>query len=206
MIARLVIVIAACWINLAHAADASARLEGQLAKIEALTGQFKQTLYDPKGGKLQASQGEFAVKQPGFFYWEAADPYPQVLVGTPEQLWIFDPDLEQATLRKSDPYAEFNPSQLLSGGGKALGERFTVEHSVKSGADQYVLVPREPGASYKHITLVFDRDKPKAMAFTDQLNQLTEIEFLKVALNKKVPDSRFEFTPPAGTDIVVDGQ
>lgn len=191
---------------LAAAPESAARLQTLLGELQTLRGRFDQTLTSPAGEELQRSDGEFAIKRPGYFYWRAGEPAPQTIVGTPDKLWVYDPDLEQATLRAQNPYSEFNPSQLLSGNADSLAEQFTVEHSRSKGIDNYVLTPRAADSHYQYIRLSFKGKRPRAMAFADKLNQVTAIEFAKVSYNKPVADEAFAFEPPEGTDIVVDGQ
>jgi len=41
---------------------------------------------------------------------------------------------------------------------------------------------------------------------TDKLGQTTFIDFFESSQNKEIKDELFDFVPPEGTDIVVDGE
>ena len=187
----------------AHA-DAAQDLKNRLDKIQDLKGQFAQTISDKAGATLQSSSGEFALKRPGYFLWQSVAPHEQTVVGTPEKVWVYDPDLEQATVRDAADHAAGNPARLLSGD---LAEvRSSYEVTAKDGAakTEYHLVPRAPDSPYRSIQFVFQKDLLSGLRFQDKLDQETRIVFEKLQLNSAVPAELFVFEPPAGTDVIVD--
>ncbi len=185
-------------------ANSASELKAALQSIETLQGGFSQTIKDKNGKTLQASAGEFSIKRPGYFYWETGEPYPQTIVGNPEKLWIYDPDLEQVTIRPQQAQGQFNPSKLLSGDVSGLEKSFSIEHAKRNEAQVFTLRPVEANAQYREIELRFDKMAPTSFSFSDKLNQVTEVVFIRREVNTPVNTAKFDFSPPEGTDIIID--
>lgn len=197
------IAILLCVTSLAHANGVD-ELKSRLDKVETLQGEFTQVVKDKEGQVIQSGEGEFSIKRPGFFYWENKDPFAQIIVGNPQKLWIYDPDLEQVTVQKQDDAdGVYNPSRLLSGDLSGLEKSFNVTLTKNRNGARFVLTPQDAQAQYERIILQFDKVAPVSFAFSDRLNQVTEVRFTKREVNRPVKQSRFEFVPPSGTDVVV---
>lgn len=184
-------------------ADAAQDLKERLDTVQSLKGRFTQVLTDKSGAKLQSSTGEFALQRPGYFLWKSEEPYEQTVIGTPEKVWIYDPDLEQVTVRGSEQQADNSPARLLSGDLSEL--RSTYEVSAKpNDKEAFHLVPRTADSPYRFIEFTFSGDKLAALYFQDKLDQKTEIHFEQLKTNITIPADTFVFTAPEGTDVIVD--
>src|SRR5690606_21369700 len=127
--------------SLAHASDVD-ELKRRLEKVDTLEGQFTQTVRDKQGQVIQSGEGEVSIKRPGFFYWENKDPFAQIIVGNPQKLWVYDPDLEQVTVQKQDDTTGvYNPSRLLSGDLSGLEAAFNVKITTDSTGARFALTP-----------------------------------------------------------------
>lgn len=182
-------------------ADAAQDLKTKLDEIQSLRGRFTQVLSDKAGANLQSSSGDFVVKRPGYFLWQSEAPYEQTVIGTPEKVWIYDPDLEQVTIRNSDHQADNSPARLLSGDLSELRSTYEVSGNAKEG---FRLQPRKPDSPYRYIEFGFSDNKLVALRFQDKLDQDTKIRFEQVQLNTPVAAETFVFTAPEGTDVIVD--
>lgn len=180
-------------------ADAAEDLKTRIDRIHDLKGQFKQVLSDKTGAMLQTSSGEFALKRPGYFLWESAAPYEQTVIGTPEKVWVYDPDLEQVTVRRADEQAGDNPARLLSGDLVTLRSNYEV---TVEGAT-YHLEPKSADSPYRYIEFNFPNDTLTGLSFKDKLDQETRIDFDGLQLNTNIPADIFTFTPPKGVDVIV---
>ena len=175
----------------------------RLSALQSLRGQFVQTLQAKDGKNLQETAGNFTFKRPGFYHWESSDPYPQTVVGNGETVWIYDPDLEQVTVAKqvSMPY---NPANLLSGGIADLAARYHILKLVEDGQERFTLIPLDAAnAPFVQLGINFKGDILQAAALTDRLGQVTRIRFEDTQANIKVDENLFTFTPPPGTDILM---
>lgn len=185
-------------------ADAAEELKNRIDQIHDLKGHFTQVLSDKGGEILQSSRGEFALKRPDYFLWQSAAPYEQTVIGTPEKIWVYDPDLEQATVRSADEQAGHNPARLLSGDLREVRSNYEVSSKGTGAQTEYHLVPRSPDSPYRYIEFAFRKDALAGLRFQDKLDQVTRIEFDKLQLNSNIPADAFTFDPPPGTDVIVD--
>ena len=84
----------------ATAASAQEQLQGFVSKVQAATGNFSQYTVGTQGQTKPAQSGRFAFQRPGQFKWDVLKPYAQQIVSDGQQLFQFDPDLNQVTVRK----------------------------------------------------------------------------------------------------------
>ncbi|SDZ81816.1 outer membrane lipoprotein chaperone LolA [Microbulbifer marinus] len=182
-------------------ADATDDLSRLLQPLGAISGKFQQTLIDERGKVLQKSRGKFSVQRPGKLRWETGAPFPQLLVTNNKKLWLYDPDLEQVTVRPVDKRMKDTPALLL--GGKVEEIRGSFNVSSKEGA--YQLTPKNAQAPFKTMEIRFSKaGLPSAMTVRDSMGQTTKIKFSGMTANPKLSSSIFNFKPPAGTDVIRD--
>ncbi|WP_444886324.1 outer membrane lipoprotein chaperone LolA [Microbulbifer sp. JMSA008] len=182
-------------------ADATEELGKLLQPLSSLSGNFKQTLIDERGKVSQKSNGSFSVQRPGKLRWKTGEPYAQLLVTNNKTLWLYDPDLEQVTIRPVDERMKETPALLL--GGKVEDIRKSFDVALKDGI--YQLTPKNPKAPFKSMEIRFAKNGlPSAMKVRDSMGQSTEIVFNSLKANPKLSESIFNFKPPAGTDIIKD--
>ncbi|MFL0799563.1 MAG: outer membrane lipoprotein chaperone LolA [Agarilytica sp.] len=188
---------------------ATASFSDTLLAMDTLKGDFRQRIIDSDGEELQVTVGEFSIKRPGYFLWHVAPPYEQVVVGTPNALKVYDPDLEQMTVHGQDSLAG-TPAALMSGDIAAIEKGYLVELEQSAKTESYFLRQNnEEEGAFESLVFVFSRKmKPKMlleMSFTDKLGQKTEITVSNPKINDAIDESVFLFEPPKGTDIIVDG-
>lgn len=184
-------------------ADAAQDLKARLDAIQSLHGRFTQVLTDKAGANLQSSAGEFALQRPGYFLWQSEAPYEQTVIGTPEKVWIYDPDLEQVTVRSSEQQADNSPARLLSGDLSELRSTYEVS-ATPDNKETFRLVPRSSDSPYRYVEFTFSGDKLAALQFQDKLDQKTQIHFEQLKANIAIPADTFVFIAPEGTDVIVD--
>jgi outer membrane lipoprotein carrier protein len=64
------------------------------------------------------------------------------------------------------------------------------------------LVPKRADTDFVEFRLGFVRGELRAMELEDKLKQTTRIEFSDVKRNARLASSLFEFSPPAGVDVI----
>lgn len=185
-------------IEVATLTKTAQNLVAKLQTLNTLKGDFTQEVKDKNGESLQTTQGHFAIKKPGYFKWESLDPYPQLIVGTPDKLWLYDPDLEQVNVHNQEQQSSNNPSVLLSTDFSQAAGDFNITEAKGS----FTLSPLDPQSPYKKIVIGFKQDTPSEFSFVDRLGQSTQIIFSKATSNAKIDDATFEFVAPEGTDII----
>src|SRR5260221_924720 len=96
-------------------AAAGESFKGFLKSTQTARGTFEQKVYDRSGKVSQESKGSFVFHRPGKFRWVYDKPVDQVIVGDGERVWIYDPWLNQVTVRKLSPALRSTPPALPAG-------------------------------------------------------------------------------------------
>lgn len=172
--------------------------------VASLQGKFIQVLRDDKGNKVQESKGTVWIKRPGLFRWEYTDPYPQTIVGDGRQIWIYDPELEQVTVKKESNAVGKAPALVLSG-KQPLNKNFVVTEVQRSdGYDWVSLVPKKEDSDFSEISVAFKKNTLAILELKDKLGQKTSIHFIGLKVNSDIDKNRFKFRMPPNTDIIGD--
>ncbi len=189
---------------LTHLSSAAANDAELLAKklggLDTLAGKFKQTLSDDKGDILQDSSGDFTLQRPGYFHWETKEPFPQLLVTNLKNIWLYDPDLEQVTVRQYTEAVAQTPALLLSGDVSKIESQY---HVKKQSDARFILMPKLADELFVELVVEFSGEELSAMHLKDSLDQTTIFAFFDTRYNHEVSKEMFEFTPPEGTDIII---
>ncbi|ODC05336.1 outer membrane lipoprotein carrier protein LolA [Terasakiispira papahanaumokuakeensis] len=185
-----------------RAADPAAELTDRLESLRSLSADFVQLIQDPSGQKVQETQGVMSLQKPGRFYWQAQQPFPQTLVSDGQTLWLYDPDLEQVTIRPMDERVTHTPALLLSGSAKALTQNFEVSRDERSGTVSYTLRPTTEDTLFEVLRMSFKQDRLVSIQMEDSLGQRTLVELHDVQYNIDIPAHRFDFEIPDGVDVI----
>lgn len=211
-----VLLLVMCALSVTHAEDAVNVDEGYTALnhflngLQSLQSDFVQTVQDSHEQVIEKSAGTLAIKRPGKFRWDYAKPNEQTIVSDGKRIWLYDPELEQVTIRNADQTINGTPAALLSSNemnGNNLKNNFQVEH-VEHHDDMLVinLSPKRADSDFKLVQLALRGNELVAMSLTDKLDQRTLVEFKQFKRNATLPDSRFVFTAPKGADVIDNSQ
>ena len=185
-------------------ADAAGRLDAYLSGLDAVSARFEQRLFDERRHLLEQARGTVLIDRPGRFRFDYADP-PQLIVGDGTKIWIYDPELAQATVRDVDAALGSTPAVLLST-DRPVEEAFRVEAlDVGGNVDVFALEPKAEDASFSRIRLAFAGGELRRMELVDHFGQTTLITFHGIRRQPAIPAGAFTFTPPDGVDVIGDG-
>lgn len=184
-------------------ASPSVDLSTLLNKLQSMRADFHQTVYDNHGKAVQQSTGKMAMQRPNRFRWQAQKPIPQLIIANGDKLWIYDPDLDQVTIRTIKQAAGDTPALLLSHKATVLDKDFTVTEkpAAKAGWRWFTLVPKSSD-NIASVQMGFNNNQIQEMRLQDHLGHLTGIKFSRIETNVSVPSSQFMFKPPANTDVI----
>lgn len=187
---------------LAAHAGAIDQLHLFLSGTRTLKAEFSQLVSAKNGRKPQQSSGLVAIARPGKLRWEILKPYPQLVVGDGEKIWIHDPELQQVTVRKAGQAIGASPAALLSGSND-LEKNFTLTEAGEADGLHWVdAVPKAGDSGFEKVRLGFAGGDLKAMELHDSFGQTTLVRFGRIERNPVLPAATFKFTPPAGTDVL----
>ncbi len=183
-------------------AGAVDQLHQFLSGTRTLKADFSQMVIGKSSRKPQQSSGVVAISRPGKLRWEIQKPYPQLVVGDGEKIWIYDPELKQITVRKAGLAISGSPAALLAGSNE-LEKNFVLEEAGEAeGMDWVEATPKAGDSGFEKVRLGFAGKDLKAMELHDSFGQTTHIRFANLERNPVLPAATFRFTPPAGVDIV----
>jgi outer membrane lipoprotein carrier protein len=186
----------------AWAASAQEQLQEFVSKVNAATGNFSQYTTGTQGQTKPAQTGQFAFERPGRFKWDVRKPYAQQVVSDGQQLFQFDPDLNQVTVRQVDQAIGASPAAILFGSG-SLERSFTVTGLPdKDGLSWLRAKPRNGEAGFVHVDLGFLGGLPSRIVLLDAFGQSTHIELSAIVPNPGLAPEVFRFVPPPGADVV----
>lgn len=182
---------------------AAEHLAARMAELEQLEAGFSQRLIDGRGMELRRTHGRLWAERPDRFRWEVESPFAELLIGDGETLWLWDPDLEQVTIRPYDERLQATPARLLSGAVDDLLDAFDVDRLAGSdGAERFTLWPREQDALFERLEFIFENDRPRFLVIHDALGQRTDVELIDVRSRFDDDPERFSFEIPAGADVI----
>jgi outer membrane lipoprotein carrier protein len=188
----------------AGADETFVRAQHYLDTLGTLSAHFTQTLVDPDGKVVEESEGTLQIKRPGRFRWDYAAPHEQLVVADGKRLWLYDPGLEQVTVKALDATLGSTPAMLLGGTG-SLRDGYDVVRDYTEGDLAWVeLVPRAKQSDFHRVRLGFADDELRRMELEDTLDQVTRIELSDVEHDAPLADDLFAFVVPPGTDVVGD--
>lgn len=186
---------------LAHA-DPVQRFKTFYQSTPAMKAQFKQTVLDRNGHKVQEVSGQMQLLRPGKFRWDYRKPYVQLIVGDGSKVWLYDPELNQVTVRTMDNVLGSSPAALLAG-NLNVDKAFDLKDAGNSHGLEWVeAAPKDRDSGFDHVMLGFKGDQLAEMELHDNFGQTTVIEFSGVERNPKLASQVFHFVPPAGADVV----
>ena len=182
-------------------ADPVADLKAWLHDTHTLKADFSQSATGGMaiGGK---SQGSMAISRPGKFRWSIMKPYTQLMVGDGARIWLYDPELKQVIVRKSDKALGGSPAALLAGDND-VEQRFTLKADGEHGGAQWVIAePKHNDTGFVRIRIGLAENTLKGMILEDSFGQVTTLVFSNVIRNGDVSARLFRFSPPAGADVL----
>ncbi len=190
---------------IAHAQDAAAQVDAHLAKLKTMSATFTQVVRDKDGEIIERATGSFSMSRPDRFRWDYRQPHEQTIVADGKRVWLYDRDLDQVTVRPLAAGLGATPAMLLSGQQK-VADAFDSAGIDKDGRWAWLrLRPRSPSSDFSDVGLAFDsRGALASMELKDKLGQLTLIDFADVRLNVRLDDKLFQYSPPAGADVIGD--
>jgi outer membrane lipoprotein carrier protein len=208
LLARMRAVTLAMLLPLAWPA-ADARADGLSSLHAFMTGtrsgqaDFTQQV-TPRDGRPPAPvTGHLAFQRPGLFRWEAAKPYHQLIVADGHSVYLWDPDLNQVTVKNQSKALGASPAALLAGDDARLDQDFELHAGGSSEGLEWVeAVPRSTDVGFDSIRLGFSLHELARMELRDSFGQVTHIRFGHFERLVARDHGLFEFHTPAGADEI----
>jgi outer membrane lipoprotein carrier protein len=181
-----------------------AALRAFLDETRTLETAFEQTVVDEKGRHLEASFGRFYLARPDRFRWSYTVPYVQEIVSDGSEVWVYDAELAQVTVRSTREALASAPGLLLSTERPLDGE-FTVRDVGREGdLDWVALTPKSSDTPFRQVRVGLRGRELAAMELEDGFGQQTMLRFRGTVRNPKLGPDLFRFEVPPGVDVLRD--
>ncbi len=203
--ARLLLLLLASLMPALTEASATESLKNFIKETRTVRANFSQTLYDKNARTLQESKGTMLFERPEKFRWTYEKPYEQLIVGDGTQVWFYDQDLNQVTIRQFNIAIGSSPAALLAG-SSTIEDNFVLnELGLQNEIEWLEAIPKSKESAFEFIQMGFSPDGMlRIMALRDSFGQTTLLTFSDLEKNPKLPIELFKFTPPANADVISD--
>ncbi|WP_201748145.1 outer membrane lipoprotein chaperone LolA [Aquabacterium fontiphilum] len=201
-----------------HAVDAGAvqTLRGFVKEAQSGRAAFTQTVISPDGKRQRRSTGTLEFQRPDRFRFAYTTPSEQLIVADGQQVWLHDVDLEQVTVRPVAQAMGSTPAAILS--SEALERDFVLKAipaptagavsatpSPAPGALKWEWVeatPRRKDGAFQSVEVGFANGRLAALDILDGFGQRTRLSFSRFETGVRFAPNHFQFTPPAGVDVL----
>jgi outer membrane lipoprotein carrier protein len=195
------------------AAAGGTALDRYLDGLNGLSARFTQTVTNSEGTQIEAGAGDLIVQRPGKFRWEytpnqsegehGQQPRGQLLVADGRNLWFYDKELSQVTVKPVAAALSATPIVLLSGSSAQLHESFDISTGqFHDGLDWVDVKPRAAEADFVRAELGFNGGRLMRMIVHDRLGQTVQLDFSSSDRNPRIDTGQLKFVPPAGVDVI----
>jgi outer membrane lipoprotein carrier protein len=182
--------------------SAAINLAAKLAEINSIEAGFDSVTRAPDGMQVDSSQGRMVIHENGQFIWDISDPFAQLIQSDGKTLWLFDPDLEQVTIRVLDRSELSVVLLLFSGDPAAILEHYSINTADKN-PDIYILeaTSEKQQLPAREIRIEFSGQMPALLTTVDHYQQQLEIRFQNPEINQELEPGQFVFQLPPFADV-----
>lgn len=194
------------------ASTAPTALERYLDGLTTLRADFTQRVTDAAGKPAGAGSGSLLVQRPDRFRWDyrpagegaaADDEQGQLLIADGRNVWFFDRELSQVTVKPIDAALSSTPIMLLSGSAADLRTHFEITAQPPQAGLQWVQVrPHSADADFSEARLGFHDGELVRMLVHNRLGQTVQLDFTHSRRNAPVDPAQCRFTAPPGVDVI----
>lgn len=182
--------------------SAYAEFRSFLKAIRSARGSFRQSVINAAGRVIETTEGSFAFVRPGRFRWEVKKPFEQLMVADGRELYFYDRDLNQVTIRKLGDALSATPAAILFGNDSIDSDFTFVEAGSRDGLLWLEAVPRQKEAGIERIVIGLRAGLPEALEVGDAFGRLSRFSFGALERNPAIDETLFTFRIPSGADVV----
>lgn len=186
--------------GIAHA-DALSALNDFVQNAHSGRASFTQTVVSPDGARKKVSSGTFEFQRPNQFRFAYQKPFEQLIIGDGQKVWMFDPDLNQASSRRMSQALGATPAALLAGGNLSRDFELSVQPSAQ-GLDWVQAMPRRTEGNIQSLRIAFKGKELAQLEVVDGFGQHSTLVFGGLQLNVPIAAERFRFDLPKGADLL----
>ncbi|HIQ07739.1 MAG TPA: outer membrane lipoprotein chaperone LolA [Thiotrichaceae bacterium] len=183
--------------------EARKQLNRFFTSVNTIQGSFVQQLYGKNDRVKETVKGHLVLQRPGKFRWVYKHPDPQQIVADGKNIWMYDQDLDQVTVKPLKNMVRSSPAIILIQNAAPDSQFKVMEMDDKtSGWNWFYLTPHRKQDDFTAIQMGMDnKGNLRQMVLYDKIGQKTVITF-NTSLNRPVNAEQFRFVVPAGVDVI----
>lgn len=179
------------------------KLGDLLKSYQTVSADFEQVTKTDNNTR-QRSSGHLSVARPDRFHWQTEQPFPQTIISDGAYLWVYDPDLEQATRKPVDAAQSNAAALILNGDIEQLQAQYQVVETLNQPQrNLFELTPKNSQSQFQQVRLYFSHGVMTELMLEDMLGQQTIIMLHNTRLNSELAPELFQFKPPEGVDVII---
>ena len=185
------------------------RVQGSYDSITDIQARFEQQYINKSLNQVKKAEGRVYFKKSGMMRWEYHKPVHQEIVSDGSTIWHYQPDDNQVIVGEISKTIQAKLSTAFLTGEGDLRRDFRVlsPRGESQREDRWYLLelaPIEPQADFQRLVLRVD---PKRYLIVqtdiyDAFDNVNQIRFSGIKIDRNLPDSLFTFTIPPGTQVL----
>ena len=183
-------------------ADGVKSLKSFYNETNSMRAKFTQKVEDNTGATLQQVEGTMQLQRPNKFRWDYKKPYEQEIISDGKDVFLYDVDLEQVTIRTLSRSLGTSPAALLAGGANVEKNFALTNRDRQDNLNWVEAIPKGENSGYERVLLGFKGATLAKMELYDSFKNITQIAFEAVERNPTLKDATFLFSVPEGVDVV----
>ena len=178
--------------------ELKSELMARLELFSQLSASFVQRVFDEDGELLQSASGNIQLKKPNLINWHTSEPDESLIVSDGDNLWFYDPFIEQASVYTLENAIANTPILLLTSQDKTLWQNYSVG---KLGANNFSIKSLDENSQVKSLELTFGNDILASFTIKDVTGQISKIVLSGQQTETLIPSTSFNFVVPEGVHI-----
>lgn len=185
------------------------RVQGSYDSITDIQARFEQQYINKSLNQVKKAEGRVYFKKSGMMRWEYHKPVRQEIVSDGSTIWHYQPDDNQVIVGEISKTIQAKLSTAFLTGEGDLRRDFRVlsPQGESQREDRWYLLelaPIEPQADFQRLVLRVD---PKRYLIVqtdiyDAFDNVNQIRFSGIKIDRNLSDSLFTFTIPPGTQVL----
>jgi outer membrane lipoprotein carrier protein len=186
------------------ASDVAQALQRKYDSIRDFTADFTQISESGPLKKKFTERGTVLIKKPGKMRWEYRQPEEKLVVSNGRIIQTYIKEDKQVVMAEASP----TPALFLAGQGNIvrdfIPEIVALPTTLPTGTQALKLTPKTPQPEYEWMIVGFDPKtfSIRGLVFIDAQGSTQSLVFANLKENVNPADSRFDFKPPRGVEIV----
>jgi len=179
------------------AENSKRELMAKLAKIDFFSAEFNQRIFDENGNELQQGSGSISVSKPNLVHWQTTMPDESLIVSDGENLWFYDPFVEQVSVYTLESAIANTPILLITSNDEKLWQDYSVTQLTNN---RYLISASNENSRVKSLELSFTKNVNNVeLSAFNILDATGQLSVITLQHQGKVPNANlFTFSVPEG--------